>query len=416
MTQVMNKSRLLTCLFFVFSTACGGSGNSGGSGAAAGAGGSGATGSTGGTGGGTAAAPGWQLGTDGTAAAVTFVEMWEPPIAKVATDLDFNPVRPGELWVTMQEFYDGSPCTSTVKQGCISLEGSVLVVSDASGAAPVGVIKKDVNAWHFMRRPSSIAFGVGDSFATCGDARTGNFEDSPIDYSGPTWWSSDPNIFGKTHPVPPGETFTPNGAHLDMLHGTPFCMGIAHEKDSIYWCLNGQIGALDRYNFNQPHPPGGEDHSDGEMYRHLEGSFARLEKVPSHMELDKATGLLYVADAGNKRVALVDTNTGTVNGTVVVQDNFAVKNRVDGTVISDFIPAGTLEAPSGIALGDGVVFVSDHATSRIHAFDMTGQLLKTLDTGMPPGTLSGIAVGPEDKKLYFVDMLTSRVRRIDPLP
>ncbi len=407
----MKNLSLLASVLLILSTGCGSDGSSGG-GATGGAGGVG--GGTGGAGGGQAAAPGWQLGTDGTAASVTYLEIWEPPVAREATDLAFNPMRPGEMWVTLREFYDGTPCTSTVQQGCGALGGSVLVVSDASGPAPTAVIKKDQNAWHFMRRPTAIAFGPGDTFATCGEHRTGNLEDNPLDFMGPTWWSSDPNIFGKITPPPPGATFTPNGSHLDMLHGTPLCMGIEHEKDAIYWCLNGKIGALDRYDFKEPHPPGGEDHSDGELYRHLEGQFVRAENIPGHLALDKSTGMLYVADPGKKRVAAVDTNTGTVNGTVLVQDNFAVKNRVDGTVITDFIPAGTLEAPSGIAVADGVVFVSDHATSRIHAFDMTGTLIKTLETGFPPKTLAGIAIGPEDKKLYFVDMLTSRVRRIDP--
>ncbi|MEZ4221993.1 MAG: hypothetical protein R3B13_13755 [Polyangiaceae bacterium] len=365
--------------------------------------------------GGSGPTAGWQLDAIDASGAPRFVELWEPPVAKVATDLDFNPVRPGELWVTMREFYDGTPCTSTVKQGCTALEGTVLIVNDAAGPAPTSVVKKDSNAWHFMRRPTSIAFGPGDTFATCGEARTGNFEDSPVDFMGPTWWSSSEAIFAKDHPVPPGESFTPNGSHLDMLHGTPHCMGIAHERDGVYWCFNGQIGALDRYDFKAPHPPGGSDHTDGELNRHLEGQFARVENVMSHVALDAQTGFLYVADTGHKRVAVVDINSGTVTGSVLVQDDFGVKNRVEGTQSWDFVPTGTLDAPSGIALGDGVVFVSDNATSRIVAFDITnGRELRRLHTGLPPGTLGGIALGPQDGKLYFVDMLSARVRRIEP--
>ena len=78
-------------------------------------------------------------------------------------------------------------------------------------------------------------------------------------------------------------------------------------------------------------------------------------------------------------------------------------------------PAGkTIGAPSGIELHDGILYVSDNATSQIHAFDLTGKLLNSLDTGFEPGSLAGMAFGPEDDKLYFVDMKTSRVHRIEP--
>lgn len=387
--------------------------SSGGSSGGAPGGGAGAGGG-GGSGGGAAAAPGWQLGDDGSPAGVSYVELWEPPLDRVATDLDFNPARPGELWAVMRPVYDGTPCTSTIKQGCTSLESSVVIITDATGPAPTSVWKKDTNAWHFMRRATSIAFGPGDTFATCGEARTGNFEDDVVDYMGPTLWSSDPDIFAKNHSTPPGYNFVPNGSHLDMLHGTPDCMGIAHDKDNVYWCFNGQSGAIDRYDFMAPHPPGGDDHSDGTLHRYVDGQLGRVPEVMSHVELDKETRLLYVADTGNKRVVVLDTNTGTEAADLFIQDAFFVKKRMDGASLTEIVPPGQLEAPSGIALADGVLFVSDHATGKIHAFSRDGQPVRTLDTGLPPNTLAGIALGP-DQKLYLVDMATSRVRRIEPL-
>jgi sugar lactone lactonase YvrE len=45
---------------------------------------------------------------------------------------------------------------------------------------------------------------------------------------------------------------------------------------------------------------------------------------------------------------------------------------------------------------------------------MDGQMqVNYLDTGLPAGSLSGMAFGP-DKKLYFVDVLGGRVLRVDP--
>jgi hypothetical protein len=386
-----------------------GTAGSGGFGAFAGTAGTGATAGSAGTAGGGGAA--WQLG-DGSPASVSFVELYKHPSAIEATDLDFNPARPGELWAALRPLYQGLPCTSEVQQGCASLEGSVAIITNAPTDATTEW-KQDGNAWHFMRRPTAIAFGPGDTFATCGEALTGNFEDSPVDYNGPTLWSSDPEIFAKTHGVPPGHNFTPNGAHLDMLHGTPLCMGIAHQVDNVYWCFNGQIGALDKYDFKEPHPPGGDDHSDGEMYRYIEGQIARLDEVPSGMAL-APDGWLYIADSGNGRVIRVDTSSGSISGDVVVQDNFAVKKRVDGATVEEVIPAGIFSQPSGLALDGDVLFVSDHASGAIHAADLSGNAIRSLDTGRGPGGVAGLAIGPQDGKLYFVDKVGGAVYRIDP--
>jgi outer membrane protein assembly factor BamB len=87
---------------------------------------------------------------------------------------------------------------------------------------------------------------------------------------------------------------------------------------------------------------------------------------------------------------------------------------MDGAVLVDVVPPGSLEAPSGLEVRNGLLYVSDNVTSRFHAFDMmSGQLVRTLDTGLPPGSLAGLTFGP-DGKVYFVDILSARVYRIDP--
>src|SRR3954454_10462048 len=115
-------------------------------------------------------------------------------------------------------------------------------------------IKKDGNAWHFMRRPTSIAFGENGNLSTCGEARTDNYEDEAIDYSGPVLWSSDPAIFGVT-PEP-----DQNGTHIDMLHESPYCMGPTSERDTVCRPFNGGRAGLDRCQCHEPHVIGGEDH------------------------------------------------------------------------------------------------------------------------------------------------------------
>jgi len=58
--------------------------------------------------------------------------------------------------------------------------------------------------------------------------------------------------------------------------------------------------------------------------------------------------------------------------------------------------------------------VTDNATSRIWWFELDGSPLGSLDTGLPVGSLSGIAVGP-DGKLYLSDLLSGLAYRLEEL-
>ena len=201
----------------------------------------------------------------GSPASNSVVELYQPAlrVPLSATSLAFNRATPNELWLTLRQFPSGKACTERDPSGCAALPGVVAILSEATGPEPQVEIKEDGNSWHFMRRPTAIAWGDGELFATCGEARTDNFEDLEIPYAGPALWSSNPEIFG----VEP--TRDQNGTHLDMLHETPYCMGVAHESGNAYWAVNGEVGSLDRYDFHAPHQIGGEDHDDGEVYRCL---------------------------------------------------------------------------------------------------------------------------------------------------
>jgi hypothetical protein len=334
------------------------------------------------------------------------VNVYRSDTPRQATDLAFDPLRSGELWVLLREFVDGPPCTQAERNGCAELEGSVAIVRDAGGSTPNAAWKKDANAWHFMRTPTGIAFGDGGSFATCSEARTGNWEDESYDYNGPSLWSSDPAIFSIE---PPGG----NGSHLDMLHETPHCMGIGHERGNAYWAFNGKLGALDRYDFAQPHVPGASDHSDGQLLRWVEGSLARKPGVPSHLVYEPESARVYVADTGHGRVVALDTKSGTPGADIPTAEAMASAKNVSGGRLIEIVAPGVVEAPSGLEIKDKVLFVTDNATSRIHAFDLEGKLLRKLDTGLPPGSLAGITIGPDDR-VYLVDLLAAQVRRIEP--
>ena len=346
---------------------------------------------------------------DGSPGSASLVLVYRPQtkVKLSATALAWNLAVEAELWVTLRQFPSGKPCTMSDNTGCDALTGVAAVVSDATGSASSGVIKQDGNAWHFMRRPTAIAWGEGVLFSSCGEGYTDNYEDVTVPYAGPVLWSSDPAIFGVV-PLP-----SQNGTHVDMLHETPYCMGLAHESANIFWAFNGDAGALDRIDFHTPHAVGGEDHSDGEVHRYLTGVLKRVPEVPSHIAYDGASGLVYVADTGNSRVLSVNPKPARAGGAIDVYETLQSSGEFVGAEVVELIAKGVLEKPSGLALSGDVLLVTDNATSKVSMFDTTGQALQTFDTQLATGSLSGVAVGP-DGKVYLTDLLTGSVWRVEP--
>ena len=351
---------------------------------------------------------------DGSAGSVEFVTLYRPSdhpsgYAYEPTALSFNSARPEELWVTLRDHFVSTPCTKAERSACPWLWGWVAIIDDPGTAQPSVRVERDENAWHFMRRPSSIAFGDEDLFATCGEARTANFEEETVPFNGPVLWSSDPTIFGAT----PAADSPTSSTHIDMLHASPYCMGIAHERNNVYWTFNGDVGSLDRYDFRTPHAPGLDDHTDGEILRYAEGSLLYVSTVPSHLAYDRNTDLLYAVDTGHARLVRLDTKSGTRGADITQYDGVTVHSRMDGATLSEVVPPGLFVRPSGLTLHQNVLFVTDPALGRIFAFDLAGRLLRTLDTGLADGALGGIVIGP-DEKAYFTDITSGEVLRIDP--
>lgn len=333
--------------------------------------------------------PGHEIGwKDGSPGSVALVPVYEPDALREPTDLAFNPAKPTELWVIDRA------------------DDSVTILEDPGMPDATWEYRHDPAAYHFMDRPPALAFGAesaswGMTWATCGDSDNGG-----NDFMGPALFSADLDIFAK-------ETPGGLGSHLDMLHSTTFCRGIAHEDANIYWVFNSTAQSIDKYDFHQDHGPGNDDHSDGEIFRYVRGYVLGVDGIPSHLIFDPEDKSLYIADTGNMRIAKLDTQSGVLGTTFAGQEP-ASRRYVNEAVITDVVPPGTLQAPSGIELHEGLLYVTDNATSRFYAFDLDGQTLRTLDTGLPPGSLAGLAFGA-DGKVYFTDLLSNRVYRIDPL-
>jgi DNA-binding beta-propeller fold protein YncE len=303
-------------------------------------------------------------------------------------DLEFHPTRTDELWIVNQR------------------TESVTVLLDAGTNAQDALNFDDpVNGPHFMARPSSLAFSLDDgTFATIHDTDelTQGPGGSPGHFMGPTRWTSDLDEFDAGH-----------HGHLDMLHNSPLGMGIAWGGGDTWWVFDGEHSSLTRYNFNNDHGLGGTNHGDGETARFVEGEVDRREDVPSHMEFDHDTGLLYVADTGNIRVCVLDTNTGTPGGPVGPDndgvDQYAMLDATLTTLIEG--DEFNMSKPSGLALHDGKLWVSDARRGWIMAFDLDGNLLDYVDLELEEFSLNGIAFD-EDGSLYAVDTLAEEILRI----
>jgi len=341
-----------------------------------------------------------ELGSgDRSAASVTFVTIAGPESGlKKPRDLAFNPRRPDELWV--------------VNLG----DESVTIVHDASTDGRTTERRTDGYALHFMAKPASIAFGADETsfgipgtFATCGESRN-TYDDTqaPNDFMGPALWSSDLSIFAKKNP-------NGLGSHIDMLHNSSLCVGLAHEDANVYWTFAGKTNAIVKYDFHSDNGIGNDDHSDGESYEYVRGSVRYAPGIPSHMEFDPSDGSLYLADTGNARIAKLDTKSGVRGAALPTMEPMAAYYRMNDATIVDVVSSdsGELVAPSGLELRGEWIYVSDNATSRISAFSKDGTLVNWLETGLDAGSLAGMAFGPEGK-LYLVDMLGNRVLRIDP--
>ncbi len=341
-----------------------------------------------------------ELGTgDHTPGSVTFTVIAEGnDNLTQPRDLAFNPRRPDELWVVNY-----------------ALDGTV-IIHDAPTDQRSAELRIDGYALHFMAEVTAIAFGADETtigspgtFATCGESRnTYNDTQPPNDFMGATLWSSDLSIYALANP-------NGLGSHLDMLHCSPLCMGLAHQEANVYWAFNGLWSSITKYDFAVDNGIGNDDHSDGRAFQYVVGEVEYTPGVPSGVAYDPADGMLYVADTGNSRIAALDTASGTIADPLASFEPMAAYNQVNGAVMTDVVAASTglVQAPSGVELHDELIFVSDNANGRISAFKKTGEQANWIDTGLAAGALGGIAFGPDDR-LYFVDMLGDRVLRIDP--
>ena len=326
----------------------------------------------------------------------------------VPRDLEFHPSssRQNELWVINRA------------------TDSVTIIHSAGLAGQSSENRQDAYGNHFMEEVSAFAFGQDHSefdyiFASAQETRnTYNGQQPPNNFMGPALWPSSLSHFAMENQQPGGRL----GSHLDMLHESPNGMGIAHDSDNAYWYNDGYYGELVYYDFHDDHDTGGEDHDDGVVRRYTEITPTRRAGVPGHMVLDKANGILYIADTGAGRVLWVNTDDPTTTTTDIMgsstQKDSELAEYSEITNVEWGVLASSLSSPSGIALHGDTLFVSQNGNGKISAYELANDgksatHMQTVDTNA--NSIMGLEVGPGDK-LWYVDAGLNRVIRIDPFP
>ncbi|GDX82763.1 hypothetical protein LBMAG42_45740 [Deltaproteobacteria bacterium] len=307
-------------------------------------------------------------------------------------DLGFDPL--GNLWIANRK------------------DDRTFIVSDPGSKEATSERRKDGYAEHFMEETAAFAFedesgadNFGNEFGSCGESEnTYNDTARPDRFMGPVLWSAELDIFAEQNPFG-------LGSHLDMLHESPLCVGLAWEHDNVYWVFDGYNDAIVRYDFETNHGIGQDDHSDGIVFRLSEPKVARVENAPGHMEIDRETGILYVADAGNGRVLWLDTASGEQGDKLRVTEEpistFAEWDGVEwGELVTD------LDQPGALALDrEGNLYVGDFETGVLHAYALDGTELQSLDTGWGKGAVYGMEIGP-DGALWVVNHAEPAVMRL----
>jgi hypothetical protein len=308
-------------------------------------------------------------------------------------DLDFHPN--GDLWV--------------INTGTENSGGSTVKVTNPAINSQNSLWEQDGNAWHFMSLPSAIAFSDNGNFATSTSVLDANHGGNY--FTGPTLWSSDPLIYAKD--AGPGT----NGSHLDMLHASPFSMGIASEKDNVFWVYDDYSNDIVRYDFAEDHGPGNDDHDDGELIRYQGmGLSAINHDIVNHLVLDDDKKWLYFVDGGNQRVLRLDITTGTAipaPSSFLQQEVLASYQKMTGFIWEEVVTTDLVQ-PAGIDIIEDRLVVTDHSNGDIVFYDVS--TIPALEIGRIQTNESGImgaVIGPNGK-LWYANATLNKVVKIEP--
>jgi len=313
-------------------------------------------------------------------------------------DLDFRP-NSNDLWVVNYGNFDG---------------GNNVIFYNAGLPNQTSEYRKDSHTGHFMIYPSAMAYGDDGKWAAVSEIQ--NTASASSTFMGPALWLADTNIHARVFQNN-WVSGLPLGSHLDMLHQSPFAMGIAHDSAMAYWVLDGHNANIVKYDFSVDHSPGYDNHSAGKLWRYIDVSFTRVPQVPSHAILDKATGWLYYVDGGPKQIKRMDTHSGTITGNLTPpstgSEPLALYKKVETATVETLATLPT--QPCGIDFYKDRLVVSDYTNGDIYLYSTSPAfaLLQTIQTGRPG--MMGVKVGP-DGHIWCVNHTDNKVYRLDVAP
>jgi hypothetical protein len=313
-------------------------------------------------------------------------------------DLDFCrvPGREHELWVLNREMDE--------------MGGSIVILYDAGKPAQWAEYRHDSHADHFMVNPTSIAMGANGNWANVAEILNtmGNHD---VIFMGPTLWTSDTSIFARINQSE-WDPNLPLGSHSDMLHESPFSMGIAADTGNVYWVFDGYNSAIFRYDFQHPHEYGGDDHSDGIIWKY-DVSVKRKPDLPSHMVLDEESGWLYVVDNGNNRMFRMQTRSG-IRGEELTTDNEPLADFAEMNGATFEVIESARTGMCGIDYSDGRLIVSNNINGQIRVYNTTTTTPTYLGSIMTGDDgIMGVKIGP-DSVIWYVNREENTVVRLAP--
>lgn len=306
-------------------------------------------------------------------------------------DIDFHPFRDNELWVLNK---------STESAG-----GTTVTISNAGLPNQSAEFRKDANSWHFMALPASLSFSKENgNWATTAEIQDANRQGGT--YTGPSLWSSDMSVYAVT--PAPGK----NGTHLDMLHGSPYSMGIETDRDNAFWVFDGYYGHIVWYDFASDHGPGNADHDDGKIHRYTEIKVTREPGVPSHMVKYAANNWLYIADPANGRILRMNTKSGKKKGDLAFINGEVLAEHWEMEGLEWNVFKSGLKKPAGMEIVGDILYVSDYETGEIIAYNLTTELeLGRFQTGK--SKLMGLKAD-KNGHLWFVANGSDEIYKIEP--
>jgi hypothetical protein len=193
-------------------------------------------------------------------------------------------------------------------------------------------------------------------------------------------------------------------------------MGIASEKDNIFWVYDDYSNDIVMYDFAEDHGPGNSDHDDGRVRRFQGmGLNAINHTIVNHLELDADKKWLYFVDGGNQRVLRLDITTGSTNGAPSwgPQETLAEYQKMTGFIWEEVVTTGLVQ-PAGIDLIDDRLIVTDHSNGDIILYDLNS--IPAVEIGRlqtnEPGIM-GTVIGPEGK-IWYANHTLNKVVKIEP--